>query len=114
MNYTDFSQVPIIMNVTQLAKVLDISKNTAYSLIHSNRIEAVEVGHQYRVSKEAVGRLDGFSKGCLLLPSAQAKGLLVVKLGLGQLQLLAPDLVARAFPSSITQEVGGLDVPFMA
>ena len=58
--------------------------------------------------------LDGFSKGCLLLPSAQAKGLLVVKLGLGQLQLLAPDLVARAFPSSITQEVGGLDVPFMA
>ena len=23
MNYTDFSQVPIIMNVTQLAKVLD-------------------------------------------------------------------------------------------
>ena len=61
-----------------------------------------------------IGRLDGFSKGCLLLPSAQAKGLLVVKLGLGQLQLLAPDLVARAFPSSITQEIGGLDVPFMA
>jgi len=71
--------------------------------------------HNHKVSGDADDfLLDGFSKGCLLLPSAQAKGLLVVKLGLGQLQLLAPDLVARAFPSSITQEVGGLDVPFMA
>ena len=29
MDYTDFSQVPIILSVTQLAKVLHISKNTA-------------------------------------------------------------------------------------
>ena len=61
MDYTDFSQVPIILSVTQLAKVLDISKNTAYSLIHSNRIEAVEVGHQYRVSKQAVLKFLGVS-----------------------------------------------------
>lgn len=52
MDYTDFSQVPIILNVAQLAEVLHISKNTAYDLIHSSRIEAVEVGHQYRVSKD--------------------------------------------------------------
>ncbi len=61
MNYTDFSQVPIILNVAQLAKVLCISKNTAYDLIHSNRIEAVEVGHQYRVSKQAVLKFLGVS-----------------------------------------------------
>lgn len=61
MDYTDFSQVPIILNVAQLAKVLRISKNTAYDLIHSNRIEAVEVGHQYRVSKEAVLKFLGVS-----------------------------------------------------
>lgn len=61
MDYTDFSQVPIILNVTQLAEVLHISKNTAYDLIHSNRIEAVEVGRQYRVSKEAVLKFLGVS-----------------------------------------------------
>lgn len=61
MDYTDFSQVPIILSVTQLAKVLHISKNTAYDLIHSNRIEAVEVGHLYRVSKQAVLKFLGVS-----------------------------------------------------
>jgi len=33
---------------------LSISINTAYNLIHSHRIEAVNVGRQYRVSRKAL------------------------------------------------------------
>lgn len=61
MDCTDFSQVPIILNVTQLAKVLRISKNNSCNLIHGSHIEAVEAGRQYWVSKGAVLKFLGVS-----------------------------------------------------
>lgn len=61
MDYTDFSQVPIILNVSQLAQVLGIGINNAYDLIHSGRIETVKIGRQYRISKEAVLKFLGIS-----------------------------------------------------
>ena len=61
MSYTDFDQIPVILTVAQLAQILNIGKNTAYDLIHSNRIQAVEVGHQYRISKDAVQKFLGVS-----------------------------------------------------
>lgn len=61
MDYTDFSQVPIILNVSQLAQVLGIGINNTYELIHSGRIKAVKIGRQYRISKEAVLKFLGVS-----------------------------------------------------
>ena len=32
VNYTDFEQIPLVISVTQLARILGIGKNTAYGL----------------------------------------------------------------------------------
>ncbi len=61
MSYTDFQQVPIILNVSQLAQVLGIGINNTYELIHSGRIDAVKIGRQYRISKDAVLKFLGIS-----------------------------------------------------
>lgn len=46
--------LPLALTVQQVADILSVSQNTAYGLIHSNRIEAVSVGRQYRVSRKAL------------------------------------------------------------
>ena len=54
LNYTDFEQIPLVISVTQLARILDIGKNTAYDLIRSGNIKSTRIGHQIRISKSAL------------------------------------------------------------
>lgn len=46
--------LPDVLTVEQLADVLSIGLNTAYSLVRSGRIASVRVGKQIRISKTAL------------------------------------------------------------
>lgn len=57
MDYTSFEQLPPVLSVDLLARVLGIGKNSAYDLVRSGRIPSVRIGRQIRVSKSAVKSL---------------------------------------------------------
>lgn len=48
------SDLPAVCSVRELAAYLGVGKNTAYDLVKSGQIQAVRVGRQYRIRKEAV------------------------------------------------------------
>ena len=51
-----FSDFPDVLNVIELCELLNIGRNTCLSLLQSGKIEAVKIGHQWRISKAAVKR----------------------------------------------------------
>lgn len=53
-NYKKVSDLPLVLSVDDLARVLGIGKNTAYDLVRSGRIKSLRVGHQIRISKSAL------------------------------------------------------------
>ena len=53
-NYKKVSNLPLVLSVDDLARVLGIGKNTAYDLVRSGRIKSLRVGHQLRISKSAL------------------------------------------------------------
>lgn len=54
MNYTDYEQLPLILSVDQLTKILGIGRNTAYDLVRCGRIKSVRIGHQIRITKSSL------------------------------------------------------------
>ena len=54
MNYTDYEQLPLILTVEDITKILGIGKNTAYDLIRCGKIRSVRIGHKIRISKDAL------------------------------------------------------------
>jgi len=50
-NAIRIDNLPDVLTVTQLAKVLRISKNTAYKLIREDRIRIKRLGRIIRISK---------------------------------------------------------------
>ena len=50
-NAIRIDDLPDVLTVTQLAKVLRISKNTAYKLIREGRIRITRLGRIIRISK---------------------------------------------------------------
>lgn len=53
-DYTKISDLPLVLSVNDLARVLGIGKNTAYDLVRSGRIKSLRVGHQIRIAKSAL------------------------------------------------------------
>ena len=51
---TSFENLPLVLHVKDLAKVLSISQNTAYALVRSGQIRSVRTGRTYRIPKDAV------------------------------------------------------------
>lgn len=51
---TSYSDLPLILNVSQLADILDIGRNTAYELVRSGKIRSVHVGRQIRISRASL------------------------------------------------------------
>lgn len=51
---TSFEDLPLFLNVTQLATALNIGKSAAYNLLRSNQIPCYRFGTQYRVPKENI------------------------------------------------------------
>ena len=50
--YKDFEQLPLVLSVPEVARVLNLGRDTTYGLVRSGRIRSV--GRQYRVPKAAV------------------------------------------------------------
>lgn len=46
--------LPLALTVRQVAKLLGISRNTAYRLIRSRRLRSIQVGRQIRVPRSAL------------------------------------------------------------
>lgn len=46
--------LPLILRINDLMRVLDIGRNTAYDLVRSGRIYSVRIGNQIRIPKQAV------------------------------------------------------------
>lgn len=44
--------LPLVLTPKDIAKVLQISRNTAYEVIHCKGFPIMKVGKQYRVSRE--------------------------------------------------------------
>ena len=51
---TSFENLPLVLHVKDLAKVLSISQNTAYALVRSGQIRSIRTGRTYRIPKYAV------------------------------------------------------------
>ena len=51
--YKDFEQLPLVLSVPEVARVLNLGRDTTYGLVRSGRIRSVRVGRQYRVPKAA-------------------------------------------------------------
>lgn len=51
---TSADDLPLMLTVSDVSKILGISMNTAYDLVRSGAIKSVRVGRQIRVSKAAL------------------------------------------------------------
>lgn len=45
------NEIPLILTVRDIQKLLGISINTAYGLIHSGELRAKTVGRQFRITR---------------------------------------------------------------
>ena len=53
-NFVCLEQVPLVLQVKDLQKILSIGHNTAYTLIRSGEIRSIRVGRKYIIPKDAV------------------------------------------------------------
>jgi excisionase family DNA binding protein len=56
------TNTPDILTVRQLAEILRIGRNAAYTLLKTNQIRHVRVGRKYLIPKQAV--IDFFKSSC--------------------------------------------------
>ena len=54
MTYTHYDQLPLILSVDELTKILGIGRNTAYDLIRCGRIRSVRIGHKMKIPKDSL------------------------------------------------------------
>ena len=54
MTYTHYDQLPLILTVDELTKILGIGRNTAYDLIRCGRIRSVRIGHKIKIPKDSL------------------------------------------------------------
>lgn len=51
---TNIETLPAVLTVQQAARALNISKNTAYTLVRSGKLHSVRIGRQIRIPKDAL------------------------------------------------------------
>lgn len=56
MDYTDISQLPLVLTVEDLTTLLHIGRNKAYDLVNSKQIQSIKVGKQIRIPRAALER----------------------------------------------------------
>ena len=54
MTYTHYDQLPLVLSVDELTKILGIGRNTAYDLIRCGRIRSVRIGHKIKIPKDSL------------------------------------------------------------
>jgi len=53
MVYKNFTDMPLVLEVGDLADTLAIGRNKAYELCHSGRLKILRVGQQIRIPRES-------------------------------------------------------------
>ena len=53
---TDWDALPLMLNVTEICRVLRISENTALKLLRNGELPGVKVGNGWRLNKEFLRR----------------------------------------------------------
>lgn len=48
------NDIPLVMKVEDVAKLLNIGRNTAYNLVHCGAIKSIRIGRQIRISRSAL------------------------------------------------------------
>ena len=51
---TKANEIALVLTVEDLARILAISKNTAYELVRSRKIRSVKIGRTYRIPRSAL------------------------------------------------------------
>ncbi len=60
--YKGIDDLPLTLSIDDLMSVLKIGRSTAYDLVRTGKIRGVKVGHQIRITREALlGFLNGES-----------------------------------------------------
>lgn len=54
MCYKDFADMPLVLDVIDIADTLSMGCNKAYELINSGAIESIRIGQQYRIPRDAL------------------------------------------------------------
>lgn len=53
-SYRTVDELPIMLDVKDVAKILGIGRNLAYSLVNSGEIKGLRVGTKIRIPKQAL------------------------------------------------------------
>lgn len=53
-SYRTIDELPLVLNVNEVAKILGIGRNLAYSLVNSGEIKGLRVGTKIRIPKQAL------------------------------------------------------------
>lgn len=48
------NELPLTLTVQQVAKLLGVSRNTAYRLVRSKKLRSIRVGRQIRIPRSAL------------------------------------------------------------
>ena len=51
---TSYDDLPLVLRVDDLMKILSIGRNTAYELLRSKAIRSVRIGTTYRIPRDAL------------------------------------------------------------
>ena len=60
-NIYNYSELPAILTVPELATFLGIGRCAAYNLARSNQLEVLHIGHQIRIPRHSVLKYLGLS-----------------------------------------------------
>ena len=53
---SSFSELPLVLNATQLANVLSISRSNAYNLLHREDFPTLQIGKRMLVSRDRLAQ----------------------------------------------------------
>ena len=53
MQYNDFSSMPLVLSVGDIAETLNIGRNKAYQLVNDGKIQSLKIGNHFRIPREA-------------------------------------------------------------
>lgn len=60
MTYKSYDELPLIIGVEDLAEVLNIGRNAAYSMVRRGDVHSLKIGKQIRISKvDLIAYLEG-------------------------------------------------------
>lgn len=48
------NEIPLVMSVPEMARLLRIGRNAGYSLVRSGKIRAIRIGKSIRISRSAL------------------------------------------------------------